>query len=161
MSSLNEVDLSQTPEVPVEVEAPKEEEKKEEEKKEEEKKEETIRDVLSAYDGSPDGVTIEQWKQQHGEVLCAGLSPTELFVFRPITRSEFTNLQAFVQSSREPVSQFDIESKIVDTCVLWASPPALASLEQKAGTLTTVHEQILQASNFVNPAYAGNLVMKL
>lgn len=153
---LTGVDLTKAPE-------PKQPEENEETKQEEEKKEEekTLGDVLAAFAGAPDEATIETWKTTHGEVLCSGFSETELFVFRPITRDEFVNLQMHIANAQEQISNFAVEQKIVETCLLWASPPGVNSLEKKAGSLSTLHEQILQASNFINPAYASQFVMKL
>lgn len=150
----DKVDLKSPPQV----EAEETEPEKEEEKKEEEK---TLGDYLAAFAGAPQDQQIEVWKQEHGEVLCSGLSETELYVFRPITREEFVNLQAYIAQMEGKVSNFEIEVKIVETCVLWASPPGTEALDKKAGTYTTLHEQILQASNFMNPAYASQFVIKL
>ena len=158
MSNLEEADLTKAPEVEEE-KAPEETEQEEKvEKKEEEK---TLGDYLAEFPESPDDQQIEVWKQQHGEVLCSGLSEIELFVFRPITREEFVNLQAYIHQMGDKVNNFEIEQKIVETCVLWASPPAVEALTKKAGTFGTVHEQILQASNFMNPAYVSQFVIKL
>lgn len=149
------VDLSQAPD-PVD---PEEVEEKEEE--EEDKEPENAAEALSAFPGGPTSETLEGWKQQFGEVLVSGFSATELFIFRPLSRGEFTNLQAHLAQSEQGISQLEIEEKICDACVLWASQPALASLQTKAGTLTTLHEQIMQASNFVDPRYAGTFVVRL
>ena len=151
---LNKVDLTSPPEV-----VPEEEKKEEMVKEKEEEK--TLGDYLSEFAESPDSQQIEQWKQIHGEVLCSGLSETELYVFRSITREEFVNLQAHIAQLKEQVNNFEIEVKIVETCVLWASPPGIDALAKKAGTYSTLHEQILQASNFMNPAYVSQLVIKL
>lgn len=149
------IDLSKPPEK-------KEEEEKEEPKQEKEKeKEKTLAEVLAEFENSPDETQIEEWKQQHGEVLCSALSETELFVFRPITRGEFVNLQMHISEAKEPISNFEVEQTVVEQCVLWASPQGLDSLDKKAGSLSTLHEQILQCSNFVNPAYVGQFVIKL
>jgi len=155
MTTLEGVDLSTPPKVEEQVE------KKVEEKKDTPEKEKTLFDYLSEHEGSPDEVRVEQWKQEYGEILCSGLSETELYIFRPVARAEFVNLQAHLTQIQDKPNNFEVEKLIVDTCVLWASPQGLASLEQKAGTLTTLHEQILQASNFMNPAYVGQFVVKL
>jgi hypothetical protein len=151
MTDLENVDLNKSPKVEEQVEEKKE-------KKEEEK---TLADYLSAFTEAPDSAQLEQWKQMHGETLCSGLSETELFVFRPITREEFVNLQAYVAQMKDQIDNFEVEVKIVETCVLWASPQGVESLTKKAGTYSTLHEQILQTSNFMNPAYVSQFVIKL
>lgn len=164
-STLANVDLSVTPEA----KTSKKEKKKEKTEKDqsEGEKTDTGKDqpdagkALFVFPGSPDKLKIEQWKQQYGEVLVSGFSETELFVFRPINRAEFVNLQAAISQAQDPISSLDVEGKICDTCVLWASPPAVEALERKAGSMTTLHEQIMQASNFVDPRFAASFVVKL
>ena len=155
-NALADVDLTQTPEV-VENENPP----KEEEKSEDEPQVKTVDQALGVFPGAPDKAQLETWKQQYGEILCSGFSDTELFVFRPMRRDEFVNLQTVISQAQEPISQFDVEDKIVRTCTMWASPAGLECLENKAGSLSTLHEQILQVSNFMNPALAASFVVRL
>jgi len=153
-----EMDLSRPPE-PIEPE-----QKAEPEETQEEPKEKTLGEILQTFSGAPDDAAIEKWKQEFGEVLCSPLGETEIFIFRPITREEFVNLQMYIAQSQQqgnPMTSFDVEQKIVENCVLWGSPPGLEALEKKAGSMSTLHEQILQQSNFVNPAYASQFVVKL
>ena len=134
---------------------------KEEPKQEEEKKEKSISDYLSEYENSPSEADIEGWKQSHGEVLCSILSEKELFVFIPITRLEYVNLQAHIVQADGQINNLEVEQLVVNSCVLWASSEGVASIETKAGTLSTLHEQIMQASNFINAAYVSQFVVKL
>ena len=131
---------------------------------EEEDSEEAIRSLailLSEFPQSPSESNIERWKQNHGEVYCSGFSEEELVVWRPINRKEFVDLQETVQSSSEAVSNFDLEEQVVSKCILWSSPKGEQALEHKAGSLTTLNEQIMQNSNFINPQMASALVVKL
>lgn len=116
-------------------------------------------EYMRGIPGAPSKDQIEQWKQQFGEVLCSGFSETELFVWRPLTRAEFVGLQAAMAQTE--ATQFDFEDKLVETCVLWASPAGTQALEKKAGSMSTLQEQIMQNSNFMNPAVAAALVVKL
>jgi hypothetical protein len=134
------------------------EEKKQEEEKDDEEK--TPGEYLQQFPDAPTDQTLEVWKQKFGEVLCSKLGDTEFFMFRPITRDEFVNLQALIVQLGN-VSNFEIEVKIVETCVLWSSPAGQEALEKKAGTYSTLHEQILMFSNFMNSALVGNCVIKL
>jgi superfamily II RNA helicase len=140
---------------------PTQAEPKVEAKVEEVEKEATLADLLTDFTDSPSKETIEDWKQEHGEVLCSGFSETELLVWRPITRGEFVDLQTMLAAAETQVSSFELEKTVVEMCVLWASPSALLSLEKKAGSLTTVNEQIMQNSNFMDPRMASSLVIKL
>ncbi|MHA2063332.1 MAG: hypothetical protein ACXABY_03005 [Candidatus Thorarchaeota archaeon] len=132
-----------------------------EKKQEETRPEEQVADALKEFAGAPDPTQIEQWKQQYGEVFCSGFSPTELVVWRPIARKEFSDLQAEFAKAQTPVTQMDIEEKVVGLCSLWLSEPASQALARKAGSFTTLHEQILSNSNFMDPGVASALVIKL
>ena len=109
--------------------------------------------------GAPTKDQIETWKQQFGDVLCSAFSETEIFIWRPVTRAEFVGLQAAM--AQQEVTQFDFEDKLVETCALWVSPLGEESLQTKAGSLSTLQEQIMQNSNFMNSAVAASLVIKL
>src|SRR3990167_3689911 len=112
--------------------------------------------ALFAFSGSPSRDEIDKWKTQYGDVYCSGLSPTELFIFRPLKRKEFVEMQ--IALSQNQGNQFGSEENTVRTCLLWASEPGMASMETKAGTLATLNEQVLQNSNFVSPMVASALV---
>ena len=118
----------------------------------------TVTDLLSVIPGAPGPEQIESWKQEHGEIFCSALSNTELLIFRPLKRREFLELQLMAQQQTTPV---DGEELLVKKCVLWGSDTALKSLDNKAGSLSTLQEQILQNSNFVAPNVAAALVVKL
>ena len=120
-----------------------------------------LANILSAFPKAPSEGNIEQWKQSHGEVYCSGFSEEELVVWRPINRREFVSLQETIQNSEERVSTFELEEEVVSKCILWASPKGEQALQHKAGSLTTLNEQIMQNSNFINPQMASALVVKL
>lgn len=107
---------------------------------------------------APTQAKIEEWKAEHGEIFLFGFSELELFIWRPLARLEFKVLQ--VEGQEQQMSQFQFEEKICDTCVLWRSIN-IPWDKTKAGTIQTLHEQILQRSNFIGPAAAGMLVVKL
>ena len=119
-----------------------------------------LADLLSTFPDAPTEGKIDKWKQIHGEIFCSGFSETELVVWRPINRKEFVNLQEQLQSGAE-LNTYELEERVVVNCILWSTPQAESSLEQKAGSLTTLNEQIMQNSNFVNPQMASALVVKL
>lgn len=132
-----------------------------EEANKEEQKEPTLADVLAQFPGSPTKEQLDSWKGEHGEIFCSGMSATELFIFRPVKRQEFVEMQLALAQAQAPVTQYQVEEDTVQKCVLWASDPGLQALRLKAGTLSTLNEQILQNSNFVTPAMASALVIKL
>jgi len=133
----------------------------EQEKATEESQEKSLADLLSTLPGAPNKAQLDAWKDLHGEVFCSATSMTEMFIFRSLTRQEFIQLQVAVSDPKNEINQFDVEEKVVGRCCLWFSPDAKKALESKAGTYSTLHEQIMQNSNFVNPAMASALVVKL
>ena len=118
----------------------------------------TVDKYLEGIPGSPSKEQVELWKQQHGEVFCSGFSETEVFIWRPVSRVEFITLQTKMD---QEATQYDFEDKVVETCVLWTSTSGESSLTIKAGSLSTLYEQVMQKSNFMNPAMASTLVVKL
>jgi hypothetical protein len=116
--------------------------------------------ALKAFSGAPTQEQIEQWKIQFNEVFVSGFSDTELFVWRPLTRPEWVKLQTVVSNPEAQVDQYKFEEMVCDACVLWKSVEK--NWEQgKAGTPTSLQEQILQNSNFFSPQAASLLVAKL
>lgn len=118
-----------------------------------------IKSVLFSMPGAPTQEVIEKWKVEHGEVLVYGFSPTELYVFRPLAREEYVNLQVLSQQKQQQGEVVDAEAETVDICVLWPKEPS--GLKKKAGTVTSLYERIMQDSNFVPTHLAPYLVVKL
>ena len=117
--------------------------------------------MLQGFEGAPTQADIEKWKAEHGEVYVSGFSETELFVWRPVTRPEYVQLQAMAQDPNNQMDQFKLEELLCDTCVIWKSPGSRDWNSGKGGTPQTLSEQIMTHSNFLNPAAASMLVAKL
>jgi hypothetical protein len=121
---------------------------------------------LQDFPGAPSVDQVSAWKTQYGEVFCSGFSELELFVWKPLSRKEYLSIQMNITSevqngkNTEP-PEIMLERQIVDTCVLWGSELAMKALDMRAGTVPTLHEQIMLNSNFMNSAMAAALVVKL
>jgi hypothetical protein len=119
--------------------------------------------LLSTFENSPSQTDIESWKQKFGEIFVSGFSETEMFVWRPLQRGEYVSLQKKLREpskeTGEQPSELDFEEWVVQTCILWSSNKKICL--QKGGTVTTLSEQIMTNSNFLNPQMAAMLVMKL
>lgn len=111
-----------------------------------------LKALLRDFPTSPTTEEIEGWKTKYGDIFVSAFSEDELFVFRPLNRREHRELQESAQSEQ------DFEEKCVRRALLWTS---VADLEQKAGTIPTLFEQIVQSSNFMAPQLAASLVVKL
>ena len=117
---------------------------------------EKLQELLKDFPNAPSQLQIDEMKATHGSVLLAALSEDELFLFRPLTRKEHRALNAKIAEGQIAPELF--EEQVVSACVLWKS---VQSLEDKAGTLPSVFEMIMQNSNFLSPQALSNLVVKL
>lgn len=118
-----------------------------------------LAELLKKFDGSPTSEMIEGWKVKYGEIFVSGFSESDLYVWRPVSRKEWRDLQAKTQNQEAPITQLDFEEMVCDTCVLWKSNAV--ALANKGGTASTLHEQILQNSNFMTPQAASMFVARL
>jgi len=121
-----------------------------------------VEEELTAHlDKLPDVPSTEQrelWKTEYGEIFASGFSPTEMYIFRPLSRPEYVKIQTMSQNPEVEMDQFKLEETICNTCVLY---PAILDLNKKAGTAPSLSEQIMQNSNFLSPQAASVLVIKL
>lgn len=124
----------------------------------EENIQQTIASSLKKLGNAPTQEQIETWKAQFGEVMVSGFSETELVVWRPIKRKEYLAIQEKVQEGK--LTQPESEEALLNVCVLFSSLSA-SWQDTKGGTVSTLVEQIMQASNFVSPAAASMFVVKL
>ena len=111
----------------------------------------------------PNGLTqIEMWKTQYsGDVFATVLGKGDLFIFRSIRRLEWREMQEELSKSNIQ-NEALFQEKIVKKCTLYPSlqhPEAFALL--KAGSVSTLFEQITFYSNFVDPSIAVNIVFEL
>lgn len=121
---------------------------------------ENIYDLLADI-GGPGEAQIERWKAQFGDVLVTAFDPRRIFVWRTLTRREYRQMQAMLQTPEAKIDQFDYEEMLVKTCVLWPALDEKSFADGKGGTPSTLAEQIMQNSDFFNPVQASALVMKL
>lgn len=139
-----------------------------EEKKREEEK--GIKDYLEEVPGKPTNQQIEEWKAEHGDIFVSGFSESEMYIWRPVQRKEWVHLQTEFQgavlkaqeaqnASMMP-TQFELEEEVLDLCLIWKSKE-VEWAKSKGGTVSSLYEQIMQKSNFVNPQGASLLVAKL
>jgi hypothetical protein len=117
--------------------------------------------LLKGISNAPTQEQIDNWKKEFGEVYVSGFSEVELFVWRPVTRPEYIQIQQLAQDPKQEMTQFRLEEFLCDTCVLWKAPEVRSWAQGKAGTPQTLSEQIMSSSNFLSPAAASMLVAKL
>jgi hypothetical protein len=108
--------------------------------------------------GGPAPTEIDALKAKHGDVFVTAFTTEEVFIFRSVKRGEYRQLQLDMANPELKLDQYDFEDRLCQLCVLW---PKNSSALQKAGTATSLSEQIMQNSNFLNPQQAAAIVMKL
>ena len=86
--------------------------------------------------------TVNEWKEKYGELFLITLGD-EQFAYRPVKRFEYKTLMGVQDANRA----FN-EEKIVQMCVVYPTidPAKMATI--KAGTVSTLVELIMAASNF-------------
>lgn len=85
---------------------------------------------------------IAEWKSKFGDIYLINLGD-EKFVYRPIKRFEYKTIMANTEANRA----FN-EEKIVQMCVIHPVLDVSKIPMLKAGTITTLVELIMAASNF-------------
>lgn len=143
-------------------EQPLQEPSQEEQAKEEAtKKARELPSLLQQLKDAPSSTQIEGWKAKFDEVFVSGFSEEELFVWRPVFRPEYLLLQkGSLDEQTGVVDQAKFEEGLCETCVLYKSTKR-SLVEGKAGTISTLAEQIMQNSNFIPAQLAMVLVAKL
>ena len=86
--------------------------------------------------------TVNEWKGKFGEIQLINLGE-EQYVFRPIKRFEYKIVMNNPDSNRA----FN-EEKIVQMCVIHPAMDVTKMPGMKAGTISTLVELIMAASNF-------------
>lgn len=118
----------------------------------------SLSDFLRELPGAPTPEVIEKWKAEFGEVFVSGFSEQTLFIFRPLFRKEFRDLQTKRSAPESQMDNLQYEEEICNICVLFPRADAWAKL---AGTASSLAEQILANSHFFAPGAASMMVQKL
>lgn len=118
----------------------------------------TIQMLIENLDG-PGEEQITAWKAKYGEVFVTAISEDEVFIWRALKRREYRELQIKQANPENQMDQLAYEEAVCSVCVLW--PTDMKYAEEKGGLATTLAEQIMQNSDFFNPAQAAALVVKL
>lgn len=121
----------------------------------------TIKDLLLETEGAPAPEQIEAWKTQYGEVKASAFTEKEIYLFRPLTKSEHDAVGHQAAQAGAAGTQFDAERAIVETCLLWASDGGKVAFDTKAGTVGSLQEQVSMISNFHSTQMLAAMVEEL
>ena len=95
-------------------------------------------------EGGPSQETINEWKTQFGDVFVATFGE-EKYVYRPMKRFEYKKI---LQLGQDPDNRTFVEEKIAQMCIVWPKVDATKFSTLKAGTISTLVDLIMAASNF-------------
>jgi len=113
--------------------------------------------TFNELENKPSEEEIEALKQQVGDVYLISLSEKENFLFRPLKRLEWRALMGKIQKLDDMKKA---EAVVMKGCLF-------PKMDQQninvltAGAIETLRDMILQASNFMAPEMAMQLVRKL
>jgi len=96
-------------------------------------------------EGAPTQEQIDAWKIKHGDIFVAPFSPTEKFIYRSIKRVEYKQL---VDLNISTDNRAFAEERVAQQCILWPEITAASLPTMKAGTISTLVDLIMAASNF-------------
>jgi hypothetical protein len=118
-------------------------------------------EVLIAFANLANGPGPDQvsaWKEAYGDIRIMAFESDEIYVYRTIRRVEW---KKFIAEIKEGPGSDLFQEQVVKKCVLWPSLDLTWSATCKAGTIPTLFEVIMEASNFLNPQTAIMLTRKL
>lgn len=103
-------------------------------------------DKVSPLDmvGGPTQELIDEWKKIHGDVFVATFSPEDKYIYRPLKRFEYKQIIGVSQADNKAFA----EEKVVQMCVVWPAIDPTKIAMFKAGTISTLVDLIMAASNF-------------
>jgi len=113
--------------------------------------------IFNELENKPSEEEIALLKQQVGDVYLISLSEKENFLFRPLKRLEWRSLMQKIQKLDDMKKA---EAVVMKGCLF-------PKMDQQninvltAGAIETLRDMILQASNFMSPEVAMQLVRKL
>lgn len=117
-----------------------------------------VMQALEEMENSPTDEMISEFKAATGdEVYFISLSDKENFVFRPIRRQEWRTLMQQIAK----MDEYKKAEAIVAKGVLYPQISNMNIGALSAGSVETLREVILRASNFMDPMHAVSLVRKL
>jgi len=97
--------------------------------------------------GIPNGPSqekVDEWKAKFGDVYVATFGE-EKYIYRPLKRFEYKQI---LQVGQTPENRTFVEEKISQMCIVWPTIDVAKLSTFKAGTISTLVDLIMAASNF-------------
>lgn len=125
-----------------------------------------ILEMLKKHPSAPSEETIADWKKKYGEdgVQVIALDPTNVYVYRFLTNSEWEKVQsATEQLAKQPNQDINkaMRQTVVKLAVLWPKLDSRWFETCRAGLPSTLYESILIASYFLNPQQSLTITTRI
>jgi len=121
------------------------------------KRQDIILQTFASLEERPSDEEIEGYKRQYGECYLASFSEKENFLFRPLKRQEWRQLM----SQTAKLDEFKKSEAIVIRGIVFPKISNVNIGSLAAGTVDSLRDLILEASNFMSPDRSVQLVRKL
>jgi len=117
-----------------------------------------LRDALAGVPGSPAPEQLDAWKKQFRTVYVLPLSPTEVYIWRYLTRAEWMSL---IAQEEIATSEVRLQEAVVNRALLWPKLDPIQMQASRAGLVSTLFGVIMKGSWFLEPEIAISLVQEL
>jgi hypothetical protein len=125
-----------------------------------------ILDTLYKREDAPSAEQIDAWKQKHGSegVQVLALDSQNVYIFTHLTWGQWervSKLSESIQKQGNADAEKAMREAVVRAAVLWPKLPADFFQNCRAGLPTTLMDQIMIVSYFLNPEQAMSLTTRL
>lgn len=124
---------------------------------EKKKQEDLILKTYKSLENKPSDEEIDGWKKRFGDIYLVSLSEKENFIFRALRRQEWRQLMTQVAKFPEAKKT----EAIITRAILYPKMSEANVAVLTAGAPDTIRNLVLEASNFLEPERAVQLVRKL
>ena len=114
-----------------------------------------LAEALLDLPNPPDAFQLEQWKNIHGQIHASTILGDEnTYVWKTLKRADYKNIIASGAANKEDLFQ----DAVVNKCLLYPSPKREWFVIQDAGTIPSLHKQIMFKSGFVSEEMILSLI---
>jgi len=87
---------------------------------------------------------INEWKVKFGDIFVTSLG-NDKYIYRPLKRFEYKQI---LQTAQNPENKAFAEEKVAEKCIIWPKLDAAKFSMLKAGTISTLVDLVMVASDF-------------
>lgn len=114
-----------------------------------------LAEALSGLEDAPDILQLEQWKNINGQIHVSSiLADDNLYVWKTLKRGEYKSIVSSGAAKDESL----FADAVISKCLLYPKPGREWFVKQNAGTIPSLHRQIMYKSGFVSEEMALSLI---